>query len=397
MSWLHNLPAHRFLRNPNYNSTLLNRAWSRSNPFDNNLVLLTDPKTGRKVYLIGTTHSSTALASRTQKLIEAVKPDSVHVSACNDWYERVSRLNLQNQEQLNNVNSDLNDLLLKHVVGKQNNARGIYFKLRFLLWAAFTNLNFAFPADFNGWRPGVEALWAVEAAKRTGAKVNFLGGVFNKYLVEKLYLENNFTVLRPLWRSLRGEKFATWRRETDDFWNVLRSVGGAGFAENLDQKGVSWFVNWFERYHPEAKAAFVDKEDERIYKDLANDPSKVIVAVVNHWHLPGVRSHWERSTGTEPVREPINPIGDFNIDEIQEAGVIGDALRAIFSERSKTEPASWSNYLTHYHKCVMEPERERHVFFDGHDDHHLDHGLFNQENAHVEGHGHQHAVTDGKH
>src|SRR3990167_7218413 len=105
MSWLHNLPAHRFLRNPNYNSGLFNRAWSRADPFDNNLVLLTDPKTGKKIYLIGTTNSSTALATRTQKLIEAVKPDSVHVSACSKWYERVKDLKLDNQEQLNNVNS----------------------------------------------------------------------------------------------------------------------------------------------------------------------------------------------------------------------------------------------------------------------------------------------------
>jgi len=41
--------------------------------------VLEDPKNNRKLYLIGTTHSSTKLAYRTKELIEKVNPDSVFV------------------------------------------------------------------------------------------------------------------------------------------------------------------------------------------------------------------------------------------------------------------------------------------------------------------------------
>lgn len=43
------------------------------------MTVLDDPVNNRKVYLIGTTHSSTKLAHRTKELIEKVNPDSVYV------------------------------------------------------------------------------------------------------------------------------------------------------------------------------------------------------------------------------------------------------------------------------------------------------------------------------
>ncbi len=58
-------------------------------------------------------------------------------------------------------------------------------------------------------------------------------------------------------------------------------------------------------------------------------------------------------------------------------------LRSFYSKQTKSEPAAWTNYFTHYHKSVMEPERERHVFYGGVDDHHLDHAIFNEENKEV--------------
>jgi hypothetical protein len=74
----------------------------------------------------------------------------------------------------------------------------------------------------------------------------------------------------------------------------------------------------------------------------------------------------------------------MDIDQIQEANAVNGLLRAWYSKVGKTEPACTSNYITHYHKCVMEPERERHLFFESHKDPHLNHGLYLAENAHVE-------------
>lgn len=71
--------AHRFVRNQNYASSVFNRQGNRHYPFENTLKVLEDPKNGRKLFLIGTTHASTILAYRTKALLEKLKPDSVFV------------------------------------------------------------------------------------------------------------------------------------------------------------------------------------------------------------------------------------------------------------------------------------------------------------------------------
>jgi len=48
-----------------------------------------------------------------------------------------------------------------------------------------------------------------------------------------------------------------------------------------------------------------------LYRDC---PGKKIVAVVNQWHMPGIESHWRHTTKTIEKKEPINPIGDFDIE-----------------------------------------------------------------------------------
>lgn len=78
---------HRFLRQPNINSGIYNRAGNRYDPFNNTLTVLKDPKGNRELYLIGTTNSSTTLAYRTKKLIEDVKPTSVYVQATSEWWK----------------------------------------------------------------------------------------------------------------------------------------------------------------------------------------------------------------------------------------------------------------------------------------------------------------------
>lgn len=395
MSRFYTNAAHRFMRNPNYESTIFNRAWSRSSPFENTLRVLEDPETGRKVYLIGTTNSSTTLAKRTEQLIAEVKPESIHVNTCSLWYERVSQLNISTQEQLNNLQGEFTDILLYRVNSWPNNFRGVYFKARVYSWMLFMNYYLNFPTDFNPWRPGAEVLWGIKAAEKVGAKVNYFGGFLNGLVVGRMSRENTIGLLSTYLRSIRGEPYSRWRTEAQDFWNLLKTTGGAAFSENLDSHYVSWFVKWLERQNPVMKKIMVDTEDERMFHQIFEDPAKVSVAIVNHWHLPGIEAMWRANTGTSHQGERINPIGDMPIDEIMEAGVEGDFLRAEYSRKSKTEPAAWSNYLTHYHKCVMEPERERHVFFDGAHDHHMDHGLFNGENGagHGDGHHEEHHHT----
>ena len=63
--------AHRFMRNPNYWSSPLNRVANRHKALDNTLVVLKDPQTDRTLHLIGSTHSSSYLAYRTKDYIES--------------------------------------------------------------------------------------------------------------------------------------------------------------------------------------------------------------------------------------------------------------------------------------------------------------------------------------
>lgn len=387
--------AHRFLRNPNVDASMFKRAWSRASPFENTFTILEDPKTGKKVYLVGTTNSSTVLGNRTKKLIEEIKPDSVYVQTSQPWYERANNVEVENQEQFNRLKSGFDDLMFLRASEYPMHVRGLYFRIRFMTWMAFMNFYTSFPTDFNPLRPGVEMLWAIRAAEKTGAKIKFLGSTFNKYTVASLARENNIGVFRPLWRALRGEPFSNWRREVRDQFNVLRTNGGAAYGENMDTPLINWWIKWFGRLHPEMKHVLVDSEDVRFLEELLNDGSKSIVAVVNQWHLPGISTYWRRHTYTEEKGEFINPIGDMDIDSIQEGVLINEMLRRFYTKNSKSEPAAWSSYLTHYHKSVMEPERERHVFFEGFEDHHLHHGLFNEENESI-AHSHEHGTEDHK-
>ena len=62
--------AHRFMRNPNYWSSPLNRVANRHKALENTLVVLKDPQTDRTLHLIGSTNSSSYLAYRTKNYIE---------------------------------------------------------------------------------------------------------------------------------------------------------------------------------------------------------------------------------------------------------------------------------------------------------------------------------------
>lgn len=86
--------VHRFLRQPNINSSIYNRVADRHDPFANTLTLLEDPKTNRSLYLIGTTNASTTLAYRTRKLIQEVNPTSLYVQANQNWWDHARHISV---------------------------------------------------------------------------------------------------------------------------------------------------------------------------------------------------------------------------------------------------------------------------------------------------------------
>jgi len=108
-----------------------------------------------------------------------------------------------------------------------------------------------------------------------------------------------------------------------------------------------------------------------------------LVAVVNQWHIPGIEYHWRHSTQTEKPLQFINPVGDMDLSKIGEAAEKNEIQRRLHSKNSKSEPSVGADYHVHYHKTIVESERERHCLYDGAHDGHLEHGLYNDENKDV--------------
>ena len=46
----------------------------------------------------------------------------------------------------------------------------------------------------------------------------------------------------------------------------------------------------------------------------------------------------------------LSPIADMDIDAVQEKLLVNEFLREYTSSVAKTEPASWQDYQTNYHK-----------------------------------------------
>jgi hypothetical protein len=128
-------------------------------------------------------------------------------------------------------------------------------------------------------------------------------------------------------------------------------------------------VGLLSKVAPKQKKILVDKRDERIFKDLyALRNHKNIVAVVNQWHMEGVETIWKGTTGTLEAKPQLSPVHDMDIDAVQEKQLVNEWLREYTSEVTHSEPASWQDYLTNYHKENFEYERTRHTHHDTHED-----------------------------
>jgi hypothetical protein len=104
---------------------------------------------------------------------------------------------------------------------------------------------------------------------------------------------------------------------------------------------------------------------------------------VNQWHLPGIEYYWRHTTGTEEPLPFINPVGDMDLNLLAENDEKNEMQRRLHSLNSRSEPSIGANYHTHYHKTIVESERERHAIFDSAEDAHMEHALYNNENKEV--------------
>lgn len=216
---------------------------------------------------------------------------------------------------------------------------------------------------------------ALEEAEKLNAKVVLGGLELDSVTLDALLVEKRMDFPFLLLRQMFALNNRHWRTESMDHYNILYTNGGEAFAENMDLSRVNWFIKLFEKFAPHQKRIFVDQKDVDLFYSLYRLNAKKIVAVVNQWHTPGIEAHWRHTTNTQIKTEPINPVGDFDINEYMEHQVVNDKLREIVSKVGKTEPATWSNFIPTYIKEATEYHRVRHVAFESHDDPEIYHGL----------------------
>jgi pheromone shutdown protein TraB len=214
--------------------------------------------------------------------------------------------------------------------------------------------------------------WAIEEAKQLNSKIVFGGHEINPETFMAFRNEKRMDILPLVYRWVYALHNQLWRTEYHDQHRLLQTLSGEAFAEILDKHRVSWFIKLFEKYSPLQKRILIDQRDVDLFYNVYRDcPGQKVVAVVNQWHTPGIEAHWRHTTGTELKGEPINPVGDMDIERLLELNLVNDVLREFTSKLTKSEPADSENFLTQYHKKTMEAERARHVHFHSHDDPHM--------------------------
>jgi len=247
-------------------------------------------------------------------------------------------------------------------------------------------ISMAFPDDFTPFIPGLEMKYALEEAEKNNTHVHFAGMAITDSTIQSLRAETRMNFLSLIYRfNWKTRQIRHWRSEWVDEMAMLSNHGGEGYSEIVDDFRANWWVGMFEKAAPLQKNIMVDNIDKGFFRTLYEDlPGKNIVAVVNQWHCAGIESHWRHSTNTEILREKINPIGDFDINQLQEGTLSNEMQARHYAKIRGSEPMGSYDYILHYHLVAQEYERHRHLVFDSYADPHLEHGLFNDENKDVE-------------
>lgn len=296
-------PAHRFLRNPNVAANLEFRNWSRTSCYDNTLKVLEDPESGRKVYLIGTTHGSTTLANRTKRLIQEIQPDTVIVQTSEEWAERAALLDVSNQRQMTALNREMRDLVFPRYSYKGSTMGSIIFEMRYFSWLYTLNFLMGTGTDFHPLQPGLEVKYACESAQQVDADIEYLGTAFDQRYLDELQIEKRLNFFTTYYNYLAADANATYNAEHRTQLDLLYAEGPESYAESIDDETASWWIAFLRRMSPIQKKLMIERQDARIAKALIDGEGQNIVAVVNQWHLPGVEAAWRFNTSTE-VKEP---------------------------------------------------------------------------------------------
>ncbi len=157
--------VHRWVRQPNLDSSVTKRVGNRFNPFQNTLTVLEDPVNNRKLYLIGTTNSSTTLAYRTRKLLNEVSANALYVQANQKWWSSAKHTSVTKFTNLGDESRGFQSgqqIILIRIIPlrKQSSRLTIqneiscldFFNEIFIQYLIFYS---GFPTDFRPFSPGL--------------------------------------------------------------------------------------------------------------------------------------------------------------------------------------------------------------------------------------------------
>ena len=135
-------------------------------------------------------NQSTMLAQRTRKLIEEVQPDMVCVQSSPEWFAQAKLARyVDSQEEFNRYMDTFEKYQRNRWLEYFWSTRKFVFMARFSLYYVLFQWHYRWGHDFRFWRPGLEVKFALEAAEKVGAKVNYLGTELNSETWDRLYHE----------------------------------------------------------------------------------------------------------------------------------------------------------------------------------------------------------------
>ena len=204
----------------------------RDSCFDSTLIHLTERFHGKDVYIVGTCNQSTLLATRTKKLIEELKPDTVIVQTTPQWWGSAKSLKyVESQEEMNQYHSRLDRYLSEPEKGYAwFPMRHWLQQLRIGSYTYFFRKFFGFDNSFAFYKPGLEIKYACEAAEKVGARIQYLGAELDTNSWNRLKHETPMNWLNVIWTRFAWAG-SRWIHENGDNSIKLDLVGPAAFTE----------------------------------------------------------------------------------------------------------------------------------------------------------------------
>ena len=214
---------------------------------------------GRTVYLVGTAHVSDRSVDEVERVIEAVRPDTVCVELCKARYDALTDENRWSKLDIFEVIRGGKTLFLL-----ANLAVGAYQR--------------RLGAEL-GVKPGAELLAAARKGESVGAELALVDRDIHITL-KRTWGNIGFVQKAKLLGAIVTSLFAS--KEDGEQLDI---------EELKDKANLSEMMSEFARLFPEVKRPLIDERDEYLMQGIEDAPGETVVAVVGAAHVEGMKTH----------------------------------------------------------------------------------------------------------